>query len=141
MHAKFCTIPCNRIRDRNITRIWGKRKISVLYSTICIHIASLLIPITLRTLHTFFVRFHPIETKISLLKKIRKKCAYSATDNSFMKFCTLVLELHLPQIFVTRTQRERQTEGRTNIFLNKNPPLFFNWTYSSNYFMQQIEIS
>ena len=41
LHKKFCTIPCNRIRDRTITRILKKKKNGIAVSPTEIHVSKM----------------------------------------------------------------------------------------------------
>ena len=59
--------------------MWEKQNSSALCWAICTQIASLLF-LMIDILYIYiFVQFHPLENKMSLSQKFRKKCNYSAT--------------------------------------------------------------
>ena len=62
LHAKFCTIPCNSIRDRSITRILEKAEQQPPYSATCNQIASLFF-LMIHILCTFFFSISSTRTQ------------------------------------------------------------------------------
>ena len=75
LHAKYSTIPCNRNWNKLSQEFWEKRNSSAPYRTMYTQIVSLLFLL----IYIMYIKFYLLKIEISLFKKFREKCYFSAT--------------------------------------------------------------